>query len=138
VLEAAIPQLVALVAQKNQNERQRQHPSVERHVHESKTCSNAAAAIGNLVRQSDTCVPALVRHEAPHVLYRCSLQDVHCDVKRIAIFSLGNLCEYPACRAALLNADAHFAQALQALHEDTSTDELVKKNIRRLLSKWDH
>ncbi|CAK4257769.1 unnamed protein product [Aphanomyces euteiches] len=102
---------------------------------DAKTRSNAAAALGNLVRQSATCCSDLAMHNAPYSLMECALDETDLGTRRIALFSLGNLCEYDICRQSLAKSDGLFAHSLQGLSDD-STDELVQKYIRRILSKW--
>ncbi|ETW10117.1 ULK/FUSED protein kinase [Aphanomyces invadans] len=112
-------------------------PHLVRHLHDHdvKTRSNAAAALGNLVRQSGTCCVDLVVHRAPYSLLECAFDETDLGTRRIALFSLGNLCEYELCRQSMTSTDALFAHSLEGLGDD-STDELVKKYIRRILSKW--
>ncbi|KAF0689221.1 Aste57867_19308 [Aphanomyces stellatus] len=102
---------------------------------DTKTRSNAAAALGNLVRQSATCCGDLVAHQAPFRLLECALDETDLATRRFALFSLGNLCEYDLCRQSLSSTDALFAHSLQGLSDD-SADEMVKKYVRRILSKW--
>ena len=67
---------------------------------EEKTRANAAGALGNFVRNSNTLIPDLVKFGA---LYRLvdivtNEQSTSLSPRRIALFSIGNLCAYPECR----------------------------------------
>ncbi|RQM21877.1 hypothetical protein B5M09_001198 [Aphanomyces astaci] len=103
-------------------------PHLVHHLHDPdvKTRSNAAAALGNLVRQSATCCVDLVVHHAPYSLLECAFDETDLAPRRIALFSLGNLCEYELCRQSMTSTDALFGHSLQGLCDD-STDDLVKK-----------
>ncbi|OQR88028.1 protein kinase [Achlya hypogyna] len=101
---------------------------------DAKTRANAGAALGNLVRQSATCVPTLVQAQAPQTLYHSVLDESDVATKRILLFSLGNLCEYAPCRNALAAADALFVHSLQRLRDD-NLDDIVQRNANRVLAK---
>ena len=91
---------------------------------EEKTRANAAGALGNFVRNSNTLIPDLIEYGA---LYR--LVEIISDKKstslsprRIALFSIGNLCAYPECRK---------------VFEDLNVREIVKKFSVRVFNSSD-
>ncbi|KDO31358.1 ULK protein kinase [Saprolegnia parasitica CBS 223.65] len=102
---------------------------------DAKTRANAGAALGNLVRQSATCVPSLVAASAPVALYESAVDEADVATARILLFSLGNLCEYAPCRGALAAADTLFVQTLRHV-SDESPDDVLQRNVQRVLSKW--
>jgi fused-like protein len=53
------------------------------------------------------------------------------------LFSLGNFCVYSQCYESILEAEPEFTRHLERLHEEVDSDEVSKKNIRRILSKID-
>ncbi|EQC27007.1 ULK/FUSED protein kinase [Saprolegnia diclina VS20] len=118
VLQAAVPPLVLALRSAD-----------------AKTRANAGAALGNLVRQSATCVPSLLAASAPVALYDSAVDELDVPTARILLFSLGNLCEYAPCRGALAAADALFVQTLRHV-SDESPDDVVQRNVQRVLSKW--
>lgn len=67
---------------------------------EEKTRANAAGALGNFVRNSDKLCGELIKSGALKQL----LEVVEADKgpsqspRRIALFSIGNLCVYPECK----------------------------------------
>ncbi|DAZ98273.1 TPA: hypothetical protein N0F65_008958 [Lagenidium giganteum] len=105
------------------------------HDHEEKTRSNAAGALGNLVRNSDELCAELARHHAPWELFRLAVSDASTTSRRIALFSLGNFCVYPQCLDSIVNVEPDFMNRLDKLHEDVVADEVSRKNIRRILAK---
>merc|ERR1711918_336887 len=72
---------------------------------DAKTRANAAGALGNLVRNSDTMCDALVKHGAVLALVQAADCDAALQPRRIALFSLGNLCVYNSCRKVILEND---------------------------------
>ena len=69
---------------------------------EEKTRANAAGALGNLVRNGSTLCGTLVRHGVPQALLSMAAGDPSLSARRIALFSIGNLAVYTACRQVLL------------------------------------
>jgi fused-like protein len=70
---------------------------------EEKTRANAAGALGNFVRNSNTLCKDLIKHGALRQLLEVVQNDQgpgH-SPRRIALFSIGNLCVYKECRKAL-------------------------------------
>ncbi|TYZ59880.1 hypothetical protein PybrP1_009193 [[Pythium] brassicae (nom. inval.)] len=104
---------------------------------EEKTRSNAGGALGNLVRNSDELCAELCRHQAPLELFELAMADASIAARRIVLFSLGNFCLYPQCYASLLAAEPDFRSLLEQLHDDADSDDVSKKNIRRILAKID-
>ena len=111
---------------------------------EEKTRANAAAALGNLVRNSDALVNELVAERALEALVelacaraeasgsRAAVADGQSPVK-IALFSLGNLCTHGACRDALVGLG--FERRVAALAEAPDADASVKKYVARIQGK---
>ncbi|KAE8894881.1 Serine/threonine-protein kinase [Phytophthora fragariae] len=105
------------------------------HNDEEKTRSNAGGALGNLVRNSDELCSDLCAHEAPWELFELAMAETSTASRRIVLFSLGNLCVYPACFNFLVQAEPGFVQELEHLYDDVVADEVSRRNIRRILSK---
>lgn len=70
---------------------------------EEKTRANAAGALGNFVRNSNALCKDLIRHRALEQLLDVVANDQgpSQSPRRIALFSIGNLCVYRECRKAL-------------------------------------
>ena len=96
---------------------------------DEKTRANAAGALGNLVRNADRLCALLLRSEADEELLNVAMHDSAASPRRIALFSLGNLASYPACRAQL--------QAMEGQLETLmgSSDSDVTKYAKRMLDK---
>ena len=69
---------------------------------EEKTRANAAGALGNFVRNSNALCKELIRHGALKQLMDVVQSDKgpSQSPRRIALFSIGNLCVYKECRKA--------------------------------------
>ena len=67
---------------------------------EEKTRANAAGALGNFVWNSNTLCNELIKHNALQELLDVVQNDQgpSQSPRRIALFSIGNLCVYPECR----------------------------------------
>ncbi|GAB9464895.1 Ulk/fused protein kinase [Globisporangium polare] len=107
------------------------------HDPEEKTRSNAGGALGNLVRNSDELCAELCHYQAPLKLFELAMTDASLASRRIVLFSLGNFCVYPLCYESILEAEPEFTNHLEHLYEEVESDEVSKKNIRRVLSKID-
>ena len=111
---------------------------------EDKTRANAAGALGNLVRNSDSLCEDLVRHGAVDALMDTAMgprndENVSSDGQsplKIALFSLGNMCAYRVCRDAIL-ACPLFLEAIEALGRSTD-DPTVGKYVGRIRVKLVH
>ena len=70
---------------------------------EEKTRANAAGALGNFVRNSNALCKDLIKHHALKQLLDVVANDKgpSQSPRRIALFSIGNLCVYKECRKAL-------------------------------------
>ena len=119
---------------------------------EHKTRANAAAALGNLVRNGDELVDELVAGNALEALVELATSgggkvggasdefmsasekasDGQSPVK-IALFSLGNLCTHGACRDAMVALG--FERRVAALAEAPDADASVKKYVARIQGK---
>lgn len=112
-----------------------------------KSRANAAGALGNLARHSDSTVPVLVRHKAVETLLQLAVtteellatrrnvaheNGLGVSSQRIALFSLGNLCAHAACRKVLLAADGRARLQLLA---GSSSDSKVRQYAQRALRK---
>ena len=67
---------------------------------EEKTRANAAGALGNFVRNSESLCKDLIKHGALRQLLDVVANDrgPSQSPRRIALFSIGNLCVYKSCR----------------------------------------
>ena len=70
---------------------------------EEKTRANAAGALGNFVRNSNALCKDLIKHGALQQLLEVVANDKgpSQSPRRIALFSIGNLCVYKECKKAL-------------------------------------
>ncbi|TMW57103.1 hypothetical protein Poli38472_003028 [Pythium oligandrum] len=107
------------------------------HDEDEKTRSNAAGALGNLVRNSDELCSVLCGYHAATELFESAIHDASPATRRVMLFSLGNFCVYPECLHSILKVIPTFTSELERLHDDVVTDEVSKKNIRRILTKID-
>lgn len=106
-----------------------------RHDEIHKTRANAAGALGNLVRNSPLLCPSLVKARAPQALLHTALNDSDIQPQRIALFSLGNLCVYMACRDVLLTGDENDMMLHLGRLERDVNDKTAIKYIQRIRSK---
>ena len=120
---------------------------------EHKTRANAAAALGNLVRNGDALVDELVAGNALEALVELATSGGSVEKRasgerlekasekasdgqspvKIALFSLGNLCTHGACRDAMVAAG--FERRVAALAEAPDADASVKKYVARIQGK---
>ena len=112
---------------------------------EENTRANAAAALGNLVRNSDALCDDLIRENALEALVALATDETTGggttktkggdgqSPAKIALFSLGNLCTHGACRDALVAAG--FERRVAALAEAPDADASVKKYVARIQGK---
>lgn len=107
------------------------------HDREEKTRSNAGGALGNLVRNSDELCADLCAYHAPLELFELAMTDTSTASRRIVLFSLGNFCVYPQCYDSIVALEPAFAHHLEQLYDDVESDDVSKKNIRRILAKID-
>ena len=70
---------------------------------EEKMRSNAAGAIGNLVRNGASLCAELIRIRVPEQLIEMTLYEACVAPQRIALFSLGTMCMYASCRQVLMS-----------------------------------
>ncbi|CAG9461776.1 unnamed protein product [Pedinophyceae sp. YPF-701] len=106
-----------------------------------KTRANAAGALGNLVRNSDALCGEIVSVGALDALVGLVQREEQLAAEggvvdassplKVALFSLGNMCAYPACKRAL-ETDA-FRDLLQRL--EVSPDPTTQKYARRVVGK---
>ena len=101
---------------------------------EEKTRTNAAGALGNLVRNGDELCSCIVSCNAPTALFTVIQQDSSRMVRRIALFSLGNYFVYKECFDLLSQAEPLFRQRLQTLR-DTIDDETSCQYLERIFLK---
>ncbi|KXJ28930.1 serine/threonine-protein kinase 36 [Exaiptasia diaphana] len=67
-----------------------------------KTRSNAAGALGNLVRHSPVLYPQLIREQAPQGILKMACSDSHPDAQNAALKTLRLFCRNPECRQVLV------------------------------------
>ena len=121
-------------------------PLLTQHLRKSKdekTRSNAAGALGNLVRNSSVLCTELERSGCLEALVRTAIFDPKTGPRRIALFSLGNLASYNFCRVRLKRMKdeggrTSFLDRLMLLEKSSSAsdDNLMLKYTRRLLGKF--
>lgn len=75
---------------------QQKHPHFN--IENEKMRSNAAGAIGNLVRNGMKLCDELIRIQIPQQLIRMTLNEHSVSPQRIALFSLGTMVMYSSCR----------------------------------------
>eukprot|EP00003_Mantamonas_plastica_P024084 TRINITY_DN444_c0_g1_i8.p1 TRINITY_DN444_c0_g1~~TRINITY_DN444_c0_g1_i8.p1 ORF type:complete len:280 (+),score=70.09 TRINITY_DN444_c0_g1_i8:466-1305(+) len=99
---------------------------------EEKTRSNAAGAIGNLVRNSDILCDPLFTSGAVDKLFQVAKNDLP-GPKKIALFSLGNFCAFAQWKAALIDmgVDTYAHQIV----DSQNADPMAKKYSQRILKK---
>ena len=121
-------------------------PLLTQHLRKSKdekTRSNAAGALGNLVRNSGVLCTELERSGCLDVLVRTAFYDPQTGPRRIALFSLGNLASYNLCRNRLKRMKdeggrTSFIDRLMLLENSSNVndDKLMAKYTKRLLGKF--
>ena len=115
---------------------------------DEKTRANAAGALGNLGRNSDAVVGDICASGALAALVRLTVggssvrdgnaadtlegQPQHSQPRKVALFALGNLCYYTACRQAMRALNC--VGALQAA-ANQSTDAQVQKWLARVIKQ---
>ncbi|CAD8060806.1 unnamed protein product [Paramecium sonneborni] len=113
-LRPVIPQLVELL--KDQEE---------------KTRSNAAGALGNLVRNSNILIKDFIKHGALNQLLELVKSD---QTTRISLFSIGNLCQYPECKRKF--EELQIRQIIE-LSLASTNDQQIQRYGKRVLIKLD-
>lgn len=99
-----------------------------------KTRANAAGALGNLVRNSGVLCGRLVRAGVVRELLGVAAGDPVVSPRRIALFSLGNLVVYSACREALQTMDPPLSRRLERITSE-ARDSTMTKYAARVLHK---
>ena len=126
-------------------------PAAPTSVEEEKLRSNAAGAVGNLVRNGDQLCAELIRIRVPQALMGMVLQERLVSPLRIAMFSLGTLVMYQSCRLEMTTPTptpmtaggintagsgtvtiSDVISYYQQLHKQTPLDETVAKYLIRL------
>ena len=118
---------------------------------EPKTKANAAAALGNVVRNSSVLCDELVAENALEALVTLatgepsgtdadgsgahgqSQETAGQSPVKIALFSLGNLCTHAPCRERLV--ELRLEQKIQTLAQRPDADASVKKYVARIQGK---
>jgi len=103
---------------------------------EEKTRANAAGALGNFVRNSNTLCKDLIKHGALKQLLDVVANDKgpSQSPRRIALFSIGNLCVYKECRKAL--EDMGIRQTIEPFTQQLpNSDQQVVKYAARIIQK---
>ena len=90
---------------------------------EEKTRANAAGALGNFVRNSNALCKDLIKHHALKQLLEVVANDKgpSQSPRRIALFSIGNLCVYKECRKAL--EDMGIRQIIEPFTQTTANSD---------------
>lgn len=102
---------------------------------DEKTKANAAGALGNLVRNSNELVKDLLKSGAIEALVK-TLNDENSSAKKIALFSLGNFCQYDECCVVLkqLNFEKTIAEIMTKNQDDAGVQKYCSR-IQANLSK---
>ena len=103
---------------------------------EEKTRANAAGALGNFVRNSNALCKDLIRHHALEQLLDVVANDQgpSQSPRRIALFSIGNLCVYKECRRAL--EEMGIRRTIEPFTQNTpNSDQQVVKYATRIIQK---
>ncbi|EGR33161.1 protein kinase domain protein [Ichthyophthirius multifiliis] len=100
---------------------------------EEKTRANAAGALGNFVRNSDILTKDLIRFGALHAMLDVVLNDLGQSPKRIALFSIGNLCMYQECRQVYI--DIGIYEVIVQIQNTQGQDAQILKYANRILQK---
>mmetsp|Transcript_29071 Transcript_29071/g.52033 ORF Transcript_29071/g.52033 Transcript_29071/m.52033 type:complete len:1206 (+) Transcript_29071:492-4109(+) len=100
---------------------------------EEKTRANAAGALGNFVRNSDTLCQDLIRYGALTQLLDVVANDKGPtqSPRQVALFSIGNLCVFPSCREEFERKGIRSVIEPLLHHRDTQ----VAKYANRILQK---
>jgi len=99
---------------------------------EDKTRANAAGALGNLVRNSNELVKDLLKYGAIEALVKVSC-DSNTSARKIALFSLGNFCQFEECCAILKQLS--FEKTLLDIMNKFQDDSGLQKYCSRILSQ---
>lgn len=102
---------------------------------DGKSRANAAGAIGNLVRNSGYLESTLAELNVPERLLTMALIDTDLAAQRNAIFSLGTMAVYPACRARILAYSSPIVDDVIRIVLDTAQAEDTVKYVLRLQKK---
>jgi len=102
---------------------------------EEKTRANAAGALGNFVRNSNTLCTDLIKHKALNELLEVVQNDQgpSQSPRRIALFSIGNLCVYKECREVFEQLDIR--RIIEPFKKEGSNDSQVVKYAQRIIPK---
>ncbi|KAL9654808.1 hypothetical protein ABK040_008601 [Willaertia magna] len=96
---------------------------------DEKTRANAAGALGNLVRNSNELIRELIKHGAIEALVK-TLSDEGTSARKIALFSLGNFCNYDECKVILLQLQ--FDKTIVELMNKYPDDTVIQKYCARI------
>lgn len=105
---------------------------------EEKTRANAAGALGNFVRNSDTLCQDLIRYGALTQLLEVVAGDKgpSQSPRQVALFSIGNLCVFPACREEFERKGIRMViEPLLVSTRQHHRDSQVAKYANRILQK---
>ena len=102
---------------------------------EEKTIANAAGALGNFVRNSKILCNDLIRFGALSHLLNVVKSDPGISPKRIALFSIGNLCLYRDCRREF--EKLNIRKTIEPLKDPKGKDPQIIKYASRILQKLD-
>jgi fused-like protein len=105
---------------------------------EEKTRANAAGALGNFVRNSDTLCQDLIRYGALSQLLEVVASDKgpSQSPRQVALFSIGNLCVFPSCREEFERKGIRSViEPLLVRSKQHHRDSQVAKYANRILQK---
>lgn len=100
---------------------------------EEKTRSNAAAALGNLARNSELLDQEFIRTGAVQQLVNLLINDKSLTTKRIVLVSLNNLLMLPESGKQLHSLD--IKRVINQVMAQNSSDQGIMKNATKLMDK---
>lgn len=100
---------------------------------EEKTRSNAAAALGNLARNSDVLDYEFIRTGAIQQLVSLLVNDKSLTTKRIVLVSLNNLIMLPECGKQLYSNE--FKKVVGQVLAQNGGDQGIVKNATKIIDK---
>jgi fused len=102
---------------------------------EEKTRANAAGALGNFVRNSHALCKDLIHHHALEELLDVVANDEgqSQSPRRIALFSIGNLCVYPECRRVF--EELQIRNIISPFQHPNNRDPQIVKYASRIIQK---
>lgn len=103
---------------------------------DERTRANASGALGNFARNSKVMVAELVEHRAIDALFAVAVKDPSLNAQRVALFSLGNLCNYPECKSIVMNSEAFMSSVRKIAKQlEAASDKTYIKYAKRFMQR---